>query len=117
MTALRLYLDEDVHAFIADALRLRGYEAIITRDHGRLGANDTDQLTFIQRHGYALLTYNVNDFPHLHFQWLAVGKHHPGIIIASRENPSQNIRALLNLLSLVSAEDLADQLEYLNFWT
>jgi hypothetical protein len=117
VTALRLYLDEDVHVFIADALRLRGYEATTTRDHGRLGANDTDQLTFVQQHGYAFLTYNVNDFPLLHSQWLAAGKHHPGIIIASRENPSQNIRALLNLLALVSAEEMADQLEYLNFWT
>jgi predicted nuclease of predicted toxin-antitoxin system len=114
--ALRLYLDEDVQVFIADALRLRGYEATTTRDQGRLGADDIDQLTFIQQHSYTLLTYNVNDFPRLHYQWLAARKHHPGIIIASRENPSQNIRALLNLLALVSAEEMADQLEYLNFW-
>lgn len=117
MTALRLYLDEDVHVFIADALRLRGYEATTTRDQSRLGADDIDQLAFVQQHGYALLTYNVNDFPLLHYQCIAAGKRHPGIIIASRENPSQNIRALLNLLALVSAEEMADQLEYLNFWT
>jgi hypothetical protein len=39
------------------------------------------------------------------------------VFIAERENPSQNIRVLLNLLALVSIEEMADQLEYLNFWT
>lgn len=117
MTAPRLYLDEDVHVFIADALRLRGYEATTTRDRGRLGADDFDQLAFVQRHGYTLLTYNVQDFPRLHYQWLTAGKHHPGIIIASREHPGQNVRALLNLLALVTAEEMVDQLEYLNSWT
>jgi hypothetical protein len=28
MAAIRVYLDEDVHPFIADALRLRGWEAL-----------------------------------------------------------------------------------------
>jgi hypothetical protein len=62
------------------------------------------------------MTYNVHDYPSLHYEWLAAGKHHVGIIIASRENPRRNIRALLNLLALVSEEEIADQLEYLNNW-
>ena len=32
MAAAKVYLDEDVHPFIADALRLRGWEALTTRE-------------------------------------------------------------------------------------
>jgi hypothetical protein len=116
VATIRLYLDEDVHTFIAEAVRLRGYVATTTRDQARLGAEDAEQLTFTQRHGYTIVTYNVHDYPRLHYEWLRAGKHHAGIIIASRENPRQNIRALLNLLALVSAEEMANQLEYLNNW-
>lgn len=65
MAASRLYLDEDVHTFIAEAIRLRGYEATTTRDQHRLGAEDADQLAFTQHHGYTLVTYNVHDYPRL----------------------------------------------------
>lgn len=117
MTVIRLYLDEDVHTFIAEAIRLRGYKATTTRDQSRLGAEDDDQLDFAQQHGYTLVTYNIHDYPRLHYGWLAAGEHHAGVVVASRENPRRNIRALLNLLALVSAEEMADQLEYLNNWT
>ncbi len=116
MAVVQLYLDEDVHTFIAEALQLRGYDATTTRDQRRRGAEDPDQLAFTHQHGYTLLTDNVQDFPRLHYEWLAAEKHHAGIIIASRENSTLNIRALLNLLALVTAEEMADQLEYLNFW-
>ena len=56
MAALRLYLDEDVHLFIAEAIGLRGYEATTTRDQYRLGAEDEDQLVFASRQKYTLVT-------------------------------------------------------------
>ena len=116
MAVIQLYLDEDVQVFIAEAVRLRGYEARTTRDQDRLGADDEDQLAFTQEHGLTLLTYNVSDFPRLHYEWLAAGKQHAGIIIAPQETPRQNIKSLLNLLALVSAEEMLAQLEYLNQW-
>jgi hypothetical protein len=116
MATVRFYLDEDVHTFIAEAVRLRGYEATTTRDQRRLGAEDPDQLRFTRQRGYTLVTYNVQDYPRLHYEWLATGKHHAGIIIAEREDPRRNIRALLNLVALVTAEEMVDQLEYLNYW-
>ena len=116
MAALRLYLDEDVHLFIAEAVRLRGYEATTTRDQSRLGADDESQLTFAARQKYTLVTYNVHDYLRLHYQWLTTGKHHAGVIIASQENPRRNIRALLNILAEVTDMEMTDQLEYLNRW-
>ena len=37
MTAVSLYLDEDVHTFIADAVRRRGWQAITTEEADRCG--------------------------------------------------------------------------------
>ena len=116
MAALRLYLDEDVHLFIAEAIRLRGYEATTTRDQSRLGTDDEDQLAFVSREKYTLVTYNVHDYARLHYHWLTMGKRHAGVIIASQENPRRNIRALLNILALVTDAEMEDQLEYLNRW-
>lgn len=116
MTAARVYLDEDVHTFIADALRLRGWEALTTAEAGRRGATDPDQITFATARGYAILTYNVRDFPRLHYELLTAGQAHSGIIVGSQDAPRRQLRALFNLLSIASAEDLASNLVYLSNW-
>lgn len=43
MTAIKLYLDEDVHTFIAHTLRLRGWEALTTQEAEQREADDVDQ--------------------------------------------------------------------------
>lgn len=116
MAAIKVYLDEDVHTFIAPALRLRSWEALTTEEAGRRGANDLDQVTFATDHGYAILTYNSSDFPRLHYEIVTSGRVHTGIILATRENPRRNIRALFNLLITLSAEAISSQLVYLNNW-
>lgn len=116
MTAISLYLDEDVHTFIADAVRRRGWQALTTEEAGRRGAFDPDQVSFATERASVILTYNVSDFPELHAELLARGGTHAGIIVATQTDPRRNIRALLNLLSIASAEDMHDQLVYLNTW-
>jgi predicted nuclease of predicted toxin-antitoxin system len=116
MAAIKVYLDEDVHAFIAHALRLRSWEALTTQEAGRRRDTDLDQIAFASEQGYAILTYNIRDFPRLHTEILAGGKTHAGLIVGTRQDPRGNIRALLNLLHLLSAEDLVNQLVYLNNW-
>jgi len=116
MTAIRLYLDEDVHHLIAQALRLRGRTTLTTLEAGRQGSTDTEQLQFAITGGYAMLTYNVADFPRLHYELIRNGEHHAGIIVATQDDPAANARTLLKLVSVFSAEDLADQLVFLNNW-
>lgn len=113
---IKVYLDEDVHAFIAEALHLRGWEALTTREAGRRGASDLDQIEFATKHGYAILTYNVSNFPRHHFELTARGRIHSGIIIATQDDPRRSLRALLNILSTFSQEDVVGQLIYLNNW-
>lgn len=116
MTAIRLYLDEDVHHLIAQALRLRGWTALTTHEAGRQGSTDIEQLQFAIVCGHAMLTYNVADFPRLHYELIRNGEHHPGIIVAAQDDPAANARTLLKLVSAFSADDVADQLVFLNNW-
>jgi hypothetical protein len=116
MAAAKVYLDEDVHPIIADALRLRGWQALTTNDAGRRGAGDRDQVRFADENGYAFLTYNVRDLSRIHYEMLAAGEHHSGIIVAVQDDPRRTIRALLNLLASVSAAALGDSLVYANNW-
>jgi hypothetical protein len=117
MAAIKVYLDEDVHTFIAQALRLRGWEALTTEEAGRRGADDLDQITFATNRGYTILTYNIRDFPRPPYEIVSIGNMHAGIIVAAQEDPRRNVRALFNLLSSRSAEAMRSQLVYLNNWT
>ncbi|MFQ6094375.1 MAG: DUF5615 family PIN-like protein [bacterium] len=43
---LKLYLDEDVQAELAPALRKRGYDVISAKEVGRLSRSDEEQIEF-----------------------------------------------------------------------
>jgi hypothetical protein len=116
MAAIKVYLDEDVHTYVAQALRLRGWEAQTTEEAGQRGADDRDQISFATAQEYAILTYNINDYPRLHYEIVTSGETHAGVIVGTREDPRRNIRALLNLLSKLSAEAIKGQIVYLNNW-
>jgi hypothetical protein len=116
MAAIKVYLDEDVHTYIAQALRLRGWEALTTEEAGQRGADDSEQILFATQRGYSILTYNINDYPHQHYEIVTSGETHARIIVGTREDPRRNIRALLNLLSRLSAEAMKGQIVYLNNW-
>ena len=116
MTAIKIYLDEGVHTFIAHTLRLRGWEALTTQEAEQREADDVDQIAFATERGYTIVSYNVQDFPRLHYEHIASGQTHAGIIVATQDNPRRNLRALFHLLDALSAETIRDQLVYLNNW-
>jgi hypothetical protein len=114
MTAIKIYLDEDVHAFVAQALRLLGYEATTTAAEGRLGAEDTGQLDFARPRGYAILTYHQGDFPRRHYERMRQGGEHGGILIGIKRDPWRTLRGLLRLLSEVSAAEVKNRHSQVN---
>ncbi len=59
---IKCYLDEDVDVLIAELLKARGFQVITTRDAGRLGVNEFDQLSYAVAHGCTLVTHNRSDF-------------------------------------------------------
>lgn len=114
--AIRLYLDEDVHQFIADALRLRGWDALTTHEAGRRRADDLQQIEFAASIGRTIVSYNSSDFPRLHDEIIGRSDSHAGIIVGTQDDSSRNFRALLNILNTLSADEIRDQLLYLNNW-
>jgi len=59
MTAIKIYLDEDVHTFIAHTLRLRGWETLTPQEAEQREAHDVDQIAFATERGYTIVSYNV----------------------------------------------------------
>lgn len=116
MTEIKIYVDEDVHGLIAKALRLRGWEVMTTLEVERSAVTDEDQVRFASEKDFAILSYNVADFPRLHYEFLERGENHAGIIVAKQLDASRNVQLLFNLLSRVSADEMRNQLVFLANW-
>lgn len=107
------FLDEDVDVDLVPALRKKGYEAYSVRDVGRRGLSDEEQLKFATERGWTLVSHNVPHFEGIHKEWLNADKKHAGIIVSKRVEIGRMLRALLNLLDQVSADEAKNQLFYL----
>ncbi|HET8669368.1 MAG TPA: DUF5615 family PIN-like protein [Candidatus Saccharimonadales bacterium] len=110
---IRLYLDEDVHKRIATALRLRHFDVISAHETDRLGASDDKQLQFAAGQGRTLLTFNTPHYLQLHHVWLQENRTHAGIIVSDQLPIGETIRRLLNLLNHVTADEIYNQLYWL----
>lgn len=110
---IRLYLDDDVHRGVAAALRLRGFDAVSVHDLGRWGYSDDDQLTYATASRRALFTFNTADFLQLHRAWIEAGRPHWGIIVSEQLPVGEATRRLLRLLNRVTADEMRDQLYWL----
>lgn len=107
-----LYLDEDVSALVAVLLRARGFDALTARDDHRLGCSDAEQLARAAELGRCMVTHNRVHFEVLQREHLDLGKHHAGIIVATRRTPQEITRRLILVLDTVAADELAGQLLY-----
>jgi hypothetical protein len=110
---IRLYLDEDVHKRVAAALRLRHFDIISAHEIDRLGEDDDAQLQFAAEHARALLTFNTTHYLNLHHVRLQANKEHAGIIVSDQLPIGETIRRLLNLLNRMTADEIRNQLYWL----
>jgi predicted nuclease of predicted toxin-antitoxin system len=108
---IQLYLDEDVFKGLAQALRLRGYNAVSVHAIGRQGISDSEHLDRATAEGKALFTFNAPDFLALHIEYVAQGKSHSGIIASKQIPIGEAVRRLSRLLNTVTAEEMHNQ-----FW-
>jgi hypothetical protein len=81
---LALYTDENIDPRLAEQLTQRGYDALSCYAAGNAGQalSDEWQLGFATEHGRAILSYNVDDFVALTFDWITAQREHCGIIFA-----------------------------------
>ena len=109
----RLYLDEDVHRRVAAALRLRHFDVVSAHEVQRWGLSDHEQLSYAATEGRALFTYNAADYVRLHLDWMRSGQQHCGIIVSEQLPVGETVRRLLGLLNRVAADQMRNQLYWL----
>lgn len=112
-TFIALYLDEDVDVLVADLVRARGFSVITTREAAQLGNTDAEQLAYAAREQKALVTHNRRHFEALARTYLAAGRPHSGIILATRHPSHEMAWRLLRILNNVTADEMRFQVRYI----
>jgi hypothetical protein len=82
----------------------------------RSGISDAKQLAYAAKEGRAILTHNTQDFVPLATQYFFNQKPHAGIIVSVKLQKGELIRRAQNLLLLLSAEEIANTLRYLEHY-
>ncbi len=80
---MKLHLDEDVPAAIADALRRAKVDVLPTDEAGNKQSSDTAQLAFAAEAGRCIVTRNVKEFVELAHRAVQQQRPHAGIILIS----------------------------------
>jgi predicted nuclease of predicted toxin-antitoxin system len=113
---VRLYLDEDVHPDLAEALRQKGFDCQNAAEAGNLGTSDEEQLEHAAAQGRCLFSFNVADFAVLAKEWSAGGRHHAGILVTaqvSRKGLGELLNRILAFLNTTAADEMLDVFRYL----
>lgn len=110
----KLHLNENLSPRLASEFRKYGFDVVATQETDLLSAPDDVQLAHAVSEHRAILTFNIGDFSVLHEQYMTEGKEHWGIILSNREPIGELLRRILRLLNSVSAEDLKNQIRWLN---
>lgn len=114
-----LYLDEDtMDRDLVRALQARGVDVTTALAEGMIDHADSEHLDYATAHGWALVSFNVGDFYALHLQYLSEGKAHSGIVLARQQQYSigEQMRRLLKLIAVRTAEDMQNHVEFLGAW-
>lgn len=110
---VKVYLDEDVHKRLAQALRLRGFDVVSAYEVGHQQVDDKDHLAYAADQNRAIVTFNIPDFVRLHRDYVLSGKEHWGIILSEQLPISEMVHRLLYFLNHVTADEIKNQLRYL----
>lgn len=78
---MKLYLDENLSARLAQMLRARGYDAVSAHDVGNTQLDDRAQLAYATSEGRAIVTCDVADFIELAAEAIRANTEHAGIIL------------------------------------
>lgn len=110
---IKLFLDEDVHAGLAHALRQRGYDVVHGQELELKGRSDTQQLLAASRRRRCLFSFNVKDFVILHNAYVQTGKHHWGIIVSKQLPFTETMSRIMKFLQNTDDERMRSHLEFL----
>jgi predicted nuclease of predicted toxin-antitoxin system len=112
MAKATFYTDSHIPHAAVKQLRGKGVDIVRCQDVGLDHANDSEHLTYASEHGHVMVSCD-NDFPVLHWKWLAAEKPHSGIIYC-REPDLCKISVIMENILLVH-EDQDGKEELQNF--
>ncbi|HLG17762.1 MAG TPA: DUF5615 family PIN-like protein [Blastocatellia bacterium] len=110
----KLHLNEHLSPRLATELRTRGFDVTSSRDSSLLSKDDEEQMAFAVAEQRAMVTFNFSDFVSIHTKYMAEGRQHWGIILSTQETTGVLLHRLLGLLNSLHAEDLINQIRWLN---
>ncbi len=110
----KLYLNEHLSPRLAAQLRKHGFDVVTSQEAQLLSADDDAQLAYAASYQRAIVTFNFSDFVTRHEQYLAEGRDHWGIVLSTEEPIGVLLHRMLRLLNTLSAEELKNQLRWLN---
>jgi predicted nuclease of predicted toxin-antitoxin system len=119
---VRVLADENMSSRrLAARLAAAGHDVVLATDVGLVAVSDARVLAWAVGQGLPVLTRDHGDFADLHDLVIAVGGHHPGILVVRFDNdPRHNLteRAIAAALSNLEASGaaVADGLHVLNHW-
>lgn len=119
MSQIQLYTDEDSnHRAVVQALRERDVNVITSLEANRLRYPDNEQLIWATEQGRVFYSGNVRDFYRLHTEFLTNRQPHAGILLMQQQRFSvgEQVRGILKLLQIKSAEEMQNQVEFLSDW-
>ena len=115
--SIRLYLDHNAHRRLARSLGPYGFEVTVAEEVGNARATDEEHLLWATDHGLVVFTFDVDDYQLLAAEWADQGRVHAGIILSQappRLTYRQILRRLLAFLDAVSAEEIVNQVRWLD---
>jgi predicted nuclease of predicted toxin-antitoxin system len=110
----KLYLNEHLSPRLAVQLRRYGFDAVSSQEAGKLSNDDEAQFGWAVSEQRAIVTFNFADFVELHERYIEEGREHFGIILSTAETVSVLLHRLLRLLNSVSANEMKNQIRWLN---
>ena len=110
----KIHLNENLSPRLATQLRNHGFDVTSSQEAGLLSESDDRQLEHAVSQQRVIVTFNVRDFSCLHEKYLSAGKEHCGIIFSTPEPIGILLHRLLRLLHSVHAEELKNQIRWLN---
>ena len=113
MSAIRLFLDEDVWPGLAPLLREHGFDVAHAYEVERGGMSDADQLAYSAQEERTILTHNAKDFVPLAIEYFFNERSHAGVILSPQIEKGDLVRRTLNLLRSLSAEKIANTVRHL----
>ncbi len=107
------YLDEDFDLRVMQPLSAQGFELHSARDEKMLTESDPTQLAYAVQHNWTIVTFNRGDYVRLHTEYMNQGREHAGIVVAPQIDVGRLVRFLINLLNRVSADEMRNQIKFL----